>query len=128
VNLWQIFNGIFYMLRSGGAWRLQPSDYLAWSTAYDYFRKWRYADIWEQMVRMLRELSWLLHPSIQEMDDLIASLLSCFNNRIQMERGFSFLMAVLTILAAKQSHHATYSVIFLPLIWKIGKEVPVLAT
>jgi len=55
VNMRQILNGIFYVLRSGGAWRLLPHDYPPWSTVYDYFRKWRNAGIWEGMVRTLRE-------------------------------------------------------------------------
>src|SRR5512142_928194 len=55
VDMRQIFNGIFYMLRSGRAWRLLPHDYPAWSTVYDYFRKWRNAGVWEQLVRTLRE-------------------------------------------------------------------------
>jgi len=63
-------------------------------------------------------LSWLLHPSVREMDDLIASLLLCFDNRIQNGARIFPPMAVLAILAAKQSHHETYSVIFLPLIWE----------
>src|SRR5260221_4260555 len=63
-------------------------------------------------------LSWLLHPSVREMDDLIASLLLCFDNRIQNAARIFPPMAVLAILAAKQSHHETYSVIFLPLIWE----------
>ena len=55
VNMRQILNGIFYVLRSGGAWRLLPHEYPAWSTVYDYFRKWRNAGVWEQLVRTLRE-------------------------------------------------------------------------
>ena len=55
VDMRQILNGIFYMLRSGGAWRLLPHEYPAWSTVYDYFRKWRNAGVWEQLVRTLRE-------------------------------------------------------------------------
>jgi putative transposase len=55
VNIRQILNGIFYVLRSGGAWRLLPHEYPPWSTVYDYFRKWRKAGIWEGMVRTLRE-------------------------------------------------------------------------
>jgi putative transposase len=57
VNMRQILNGIFYVLRSGGAWRLLPHEYPPWSTVYDYFRKWRNAGIWEGMVRTLREQS-----------------------------------------------------------------------
>jgi putative transposase len=55
VNMRQILNGIFYMLRSGGAWRLLPHEYPPWSTVYDYFRKWRDAGIWEKLVKTLRE-------------------------------------------------------------------------
>jgi putative transposase len=55
VDMRQILNGIFYVLRSGGAWRLLPHDYPAWSTVYDYFRKWRNAGVWEGLVRTLRE-------------------------------------------------------------------------
>src|SRR5437763_10077747 len=55
VDMRQILNGIFYMLRSGCAWRLFPHDYPAWSTVYDYFGKWRNAGVWEQIVTTLRE-------------------------------------------------------------------------
>ena len=55
VDMRQILNGIFYLLRSGCAWRLVPHDYPAWSTIYDYFRKWRNAGVWEQIVTTLRE-------------------------------------------------------------------------
>lgn len=50
-----LLNGIFYVLRSGGAWRLLPHEYPAWSTVYDYLRKWRQAGVWEQLTRTLRE-------------------------------------------------------------------------
>jgi len=39
VNMRQVLNGIFYVLRAGGAWRLLPHDYPAWSTVYDYIRR-----------------------------------------------------------------------------------------
>ena len=55
VDIRQILNGIFSMLRSGCAWRLLPHDYPAWSTVYDYFRKWRNEGLWERIVRTLRE-------------------------------------------------------------------------
>src|SRR5216684_3847549 len=55
VNMRLILNGIFYVLRSGCAWRLLPHDYPAWSTVYDYFRKWRNEGVWERLVTTLRE-------------------------------------------------------------------------
>jgi transposase len=51
----QILNGIFYVLRSGGAWRLLPHDYPAWSTVYHYFRIFRNEGVWERIVTTLRE-------------------------------------------------------------------------
>ncbi len=54
------------------------------------------------------ELSWLLHPSVWEMGDLIASLLLCFDNRVQNGARIFPPMAVLAILAAKHSPHETY--------------------
>ena len=35
-NLRRILNAIFYVLRSGCAWRLLPRDFPPWSTVYDY--------------------------------------------------------------------------------------------
>ena len=55
VDMRQILNGIFYLLRSGCAWRLLPHDYPAWSRVSDYFRTWRNAGVWEQLVTTLRE-------------------------------------------------------------------------
>ncbi len=36
----EIVNGIFYILRSGCAWRLLPHDLPPWKTVYHYFRLW----------------------------------------------------------------------------------------
>lgn len=51
----QILNGIFYIVRSGCAWRLMPQDLPHWKTVYHYFRLWRKAGIWRQMNDRLRE-------------------------------------------------------------------------
>lgn len=50
----EIVNAIFYLLRSGCAWRLLPHDLPAWQTVYGYFRRWREAGIWEMMNDALR--------------------------------------------------------------------------
>lgn len=39
-NLKCILDGIFYILRTGCAWRFIPNDFPPWRTIYDYFRKW----------------------------------------------------------------------------------------
>jgi putative transposase len=51
----EILNAIFYVLRSGCAWRLLPHDLPPWKTVYHYFRLWRLQGLWEQLHAALRE-------------------------------------------------------------------------
>jgi putative transposase len=51
----EILNSIFYILRSGCAWRLLPHDLPPWKTVYHYFRLWRLQGLWEQLHTALRE-------------------------------------------------------------------------
>src|SRR3712207_7357340 len=37
----EVLNGIQYVLRGGGAWRLMPHDLPQWQTAYQTWRAWR---------------------------------------------------------------------------------------
>jgi transposase len=37
----EIVNAIFYVLRTGGAWRQLPADFPPWQTVYWYFKRWR---------------------------------------------------------------------------------------
>jgi putative transposase len=39
-NIREVVNAIFYMLRTGCAWRLLPHDFPPPGTVYDYFRAW----------------------------------------------------------------------------------------
>src|SRR3954447_25966022 len=51
----EIFDAVFYVLRSGCAWRLLPHDFPPWKTVYHYFRLWRIDGTWERMHTALRE-------------------------------------------------------------------------
>jgi transposase len=37
----EIVNGILYLVRGGGAWRLLPKDFPPWQTVFRYFSRWR---------------------------------------------------------------------------------------
>jgi len=50
----EVLNAIFYVLRSGCAWRMLPHDLPPWKTVYDYFRGWRIDGVWEQINETLR--------------------------------------------------------------------------
>lgn len=54
VEMREIFNGIFYVTRSGCAWRMLPHDFPPWSTVYHYFRVWRQDGTWENLHSALR--------------------------------------------------------------------------
>jgi putative transposase len=45
----EVLNGIFYLLRSGCAWRLLPHDFPPWQTVYTYFRQWKKDGTWEKI-------------------------------------------------------------------------------
>jgi putative transposase len=51
----EILCAIFYILRSGCAWRLLPHDFPPWQTVYGYFRTWQRAHVWEEINDALRE-------------------------------------------------------------------------
>jgi putative transposase len=45
----EILNAIFYIVRSGCAWRLLPHDFPPWKTVHHYFRTWRIDGTWEKL-------------------------------------------------------------------------------
>jgi putative transposase len=53
----RILNGLFYVLRSGCAWRYLPAEYGPWPTVYYYLRRWCRDGTWEQIHTHLRELA-----------------------------------------------------------------------
>lgn len=50
-----IVDGILYIIRTGGAWRMMPNDLPAWKTCYHYFRLWARQGIWEKVHQELRD-------------------------------------------------------------------------
>jgi putative transposase len=55
----RITNGVFYVLRTGCAWRYLPREYGAWQTVYYDFRQWRRDGTWVQIHAHLRALARL---------------------------------------------------------------------
>ena len=51
----ELLNGIFYAVRSGGAWKLLPHDLPPWRSVYHYFWCWRRSGVWRQIHDRLRE-------------------------------------------------------------------------
>jgi putative transposase len=51
----ELLDAIFYVVRSGCAWRLLPHEFPPWRTVYHYFRRWRLDGIWERLNGALRD-------------------------------------------------------------------------
>jgi putative transposase len=60
-SLRRVLDAVFYVLRSGCAWRLLPRDFPPWRVVYYWFRKWRIEGTFEhlnaELRARLRELS-----------------------------------------------------------------------
>src|SRR5215216_80559 len=54
-SLREILDAIFYIVRSGCAWRLLPHEFPPWKTVHHYFRTWRIDGTWDGMHTALRK-------------------------------------------------------------------------
>jgi len=50
-----VVNAIFYVLRSGCAWRMLPKDFPPYQTVYMYFKQWEKDGTWEKVHDVLRD-------------------------------------------------------------------------
>jgi putative transposase len=51
----EVFNAIFYVLKTGCQWEMLPHDFPPKGTVYDYFNKWRKDGRWKGINDTLRE-------------------------------------------------------------------------
>ena len=54
-SLREIFNAIFYMLKTGCQWRMLPSDFPKWQLVYYYFNKWKMDGTIDEIHEILRD-------------------------------------------------------------------------
>ena len=55
VKMREVFNGIFYLVRSGCSWRMLPNDFPPWGTVHYYYWRFRREGLWQQINNALRE-------------------------------------------------------------------------
>jgi len=53
-DLREVFNGLRWLVRTGGAWRYLPNDLPPWHTVYQQTRRWLAAGVFERMADDLR--------------------------------------------------------------------------
>jgi putative transposase len=55
-DLRRVLNGILYLLKTGCQWRMVPQEFGKWSTLYAYFKRWRRAGVWANLMEALRRM------------------------------------------------------------------------
>src|SRR5258708_23881330 len=55
INMREVVNGIFYLLKTGCQWRMLPKDFPKWKTVNDYLARWRKDGTWQRLNDALRE-------------------------------------------------------------------------
>ena len=53
----EVFNAIFYLVSTGGSWRLLPNDLVPWPIVYYYYTSWREEGLWQKFHDALREVA-----------------------------------------------------------------------
>ena len=52
VDLREVLDGIFYVIRGGVLWRMLPHDLPPWGTVHYYYRRWRLDGTWEKFLKV----------------------------------------------------------------------------
>ena len=52
----ELFNGVRYIVRTGGAWRMMPHDLPPWEAIYQQMQRWLKAEVFEAITQDLRVL------------------------------------------------------------------------
>lgn len=55
VNMREVLNGIFYLVRGGCSWRMLPNDFPPWGTVHYYYWRFRREGVWQKINDVLRE-------------------------------------------------------------------------
>ena len=60
VDLYEVFNAVLYLLKSGCQWRMLPEGFPNWVTVYSYFAKWSAPgkDGVSSLERALKKIGW----------------------------------------------------------------------
>ncbi len=55
-DLRSIWNGIFYLVKTGCQWRMLPSTYPPWQLVYYYYRKWAFVGEFDLILSILTRI------------------------------------------------------------------------
>ncbi|MEP2724992.1 MULTISPECIES: IS5 family transposase [Alphaproteobacteria] len=84
-----VLDGIFWIARTGAAWRDLPEEFGKWSSVYRQFRRWTLAGLWELVLDALND-SGAAPDSVQMIDSTVirAHHLAAGGKRGTQRQGF----------------------------------------
>lgn len=82
VDLKEVVNAIFYVVKTGCSWRSLPHDFPCWSTVYGYFNRWSRNGTWQaihtQFVKKVRHtIKRNRRPSAASLDSQSSKTTAC---------------------------------------------------
>ena len=84
----RVLNGIFWVLRSGAAWRDLPERYGPRTTCYNRFVRWRKAGVWDRLMDAITKA----HDSTLQMID--TSIIRVHQQGASAKRGIEIIVSV----------------------------------
>ena len=66
----RVLDGVFWIARTGTAWRDLHSHFGEWNSVYRQFRRWTLAGLWEQILEALNE-SRIVPDALQMIDSTV---------------------------------------------------------
>ena len=66
----RVLDGIFWIARTGAAWRDLPEEFGKWSSVYRQFRRWTLAGLWELVLDALND-SGAVPDGVQMIDSTV---------------------------------------------------------
>lgn len=98
VDTREIVNAIFYVLRSGCAWRMLPHDFPPWSTVYTYFRNWKNDSVIEAIHDTLRGLVRL---KVGKNEEASAGIIDSQSVKTTEKGGYMAMMQVKKLMGVR---------------------------
>jgi transposase len=65
-----VLDGVFWIARTGAAWRDLPEEFGKWGSVYRQFRRWTLAGLWQTILEALND-SETVPDSVQMIDSTI---------------------------------------------------------
>lgn len=85
VDMRQVLNGLFYLARTGCAWRMLPKEYPPKDTVYYYFKGFRKDGTWERIHDLVRKRVRVKHEKQQQPS---AAILDSQSVKTTEKRGY----------------------------------------